>query len=203
MVSIDALPLPGPALDVGNLQSFRCLRKPTAPKRPILVIQRSQAFRAVGTFGRFGCWDARGFDITGVLLAIVAAAPVLQFASLGYILLYAAGRLANGARWRDAFPGLRSAGKIGTFALLAGLSWIPIYILTDLAYSAQLLQPNSVTAPRLAHCCVHCCSRMGDPRWMGGNAWWAMVALSLASSHSIHDNDLASVPLVELCRQIV
>ena len=80
-----------------------------------------------------------------MLLAIVAAIPVLQLASLGYI-LFAAGRLANGERWRTAFPGLRIAGKLGTFAMFAAISWIPIYVLTDLAYSAQLLQPNSVSA---------------------------------------------------------
>ncbi len=87
-------------------------------------------------------WD---FLSLCVLLAVVAAVPVLQLASLGYI-LFAAGRLANGQRWRDALPGLRVAGKLGTFAMLAAISWIPIYVLTDLAYSAQLLQPNSAIA---------------------------------------------------------
>ncbi len=66
-------------------------------------------------------WDVMSLS---VLLAVVAAAPILQFASLGYI-LFAAGRLANGARWRSAFPGLRTAGKLGTFAMLAAISWIP------------------------------------------------------------------------------
>jgi hypothetical protein len=41
---------------------------------------------------------------------------------------------------------LRTAGKLGTFALLAAISWLPIYVLTDLAYSAQLLDPNSLSA---------------------------------------------------------
>lgn len=85
-------------------------------------------------------WDLGSL---AVLLAVVAAAPILQFASLGYI-LFAAGRLANGHAWRSAFPGLRAAGKIGTFAMLAALGWLPIYLLTDLAYSAQLLNPNSI-----------------------------------------------------------
>ncbi len=80
-----------------------------------------------------------------MLLAVIAAAPILQFASLGYI-LFAAGRLANGEPWRKAFPGLRTAGKLGTFAMLAALSWLPVYVVTDLAYSAQLLDPNSFSA---------------------------------------------------------
>ncbi len=89
----------------------------------------------------------RTWDIVSlsVLLAVVAAAPLLQFASLGYI-LFAAGRLANGQSWQSALPGLRTAGKLGTFALLAAISWLPIYVLTDLAYSAQLLDPNSSSA---------------------------------------------------------
>lgn len=80
-----------------------------------------------------------------ILLAVVAAVPVLQFASLGYM-LFAAGRLANGQPWRTALLGLRTAGKLGTFAMLAAITWVPIYVLTDLAYSAQLLDPNSFSA---------------------------------------------------------
>ncbi len=89
----------------------------------------------------------RSWDLVSlsVLLAVVAAAPVIQFASLGYI-LFAAGRLANGQRWRTALPGLRTAGKLGTFTMLAAISWVPIYVITDLAYSAQLLDPNSLSA---------------------------------------------------------
>ena len=87
-------------------------------------------------------WDLASLS---VLLAVVAAAPLLQFATLGYI-LFAAGRLANGQPWRTALPGLRTAGKLGTFAMLAAISWVPIYVLTDLAYSAQLLDPNSSSA---------------------------------------------------------
>ena len=120
------------------------------------------------------CWDLISL---AVLLAVVAAVPIFQVASLGYI-LYAAGRLANGARWRNAFPGLRIAGKIGTFAMLAALSWIPIYVLTDLAYSAQLLQPNSPSARAwrfgaffyAATWVVHVC-------WaaMRGGRWWHFI----------------------------
>ena len=89
----------------------------------------------------------RSWDLVSlsVLLAVVAAAPLIQFASLGYI-LFAAGRLANGQRWRTALPGLRTAGKLGTFTMLAAISWVPIYVITDLAYSAQLLDPNSLSA---------------------------------------------------------
>ncbi len=103
---------------------------------------RSRRWYAWPFWGLGRSWDLLSL---GVLLAVVAAVPLLQFASLGYI-LFAAGRLANGEPWRAAFPGLRVAGKLGTFAMLAAVSWIFVYVLTDLAYSAQLLQPNSASA---------------------------------------------------------
>jgi hypothetical protein len=89
----------------------------------------------------------RSWDLSSLclLIAIVAAVPVIQFASLGY-LLYAAGNLANGKPWRTALPGLRTAGKLGTFALFAAVTWLPVFVMTDLAYSAQLLQPSSAAA---------------------------------------------------------
>jgi len=107
-----------------------------------VAVRRSRRWYAWPFWGLGRCWDLLSL---GVLLAVVAAVPVLQFASLGYI-LFAAGRLANGHPWRSALPGSRIAGKLGTFAMLATISWIPVYVLTDLAYSAQLLQPNSATA---------------------------------------------------------
>lgn len=80
-----------------------------------------------------------------VLLSIVAAVPVLQLASLGYLLM-AGGRLASGQPWRTALPGLRLAGKLGVYGLWAGLLFLPIILIQDLAQSAQILQPNSSTA---------------------------------------------------------
>ncbi len=80
-----------------------------------------------------------------LLLAVVSAIPIVQLASLGYLLNSAAG-LAQGRRWAAAFPGLRLAGRLGTFVLCAALLWLPVWFVTDLAYSAQLLQPNSGVA---------------------------------------------------------
>ncbi|MFO0941947.1 MAG: hypothetical protein U0930_14445 [Pirellulales bacterium] len=80
-----------------------------------------------------------------VLLSIVAAIPVLQLASLGY-LLTAGGRLANGQPWRTCLPGLRVAGKLGVYGLWGSLLFLPVILIQDLAQSAQILQPNSSTA---------------------------------------------------------
>lgn len=87
-------------------------------------------------------WDMASLS---VLLAFVAAIPIVQFASLGY-LLTSASNLAQRKPWATAFPGLRLAGRLGTFALLATLLWLPVWLVTDLSYSAQLLQPGSRSA---------------------------------------------------------
>lgn len=89
----------------------------------------------------------RAWDITCllVLLAVVSAVPILQFASLGYLLL-GARNLAEGKPWRSALPGRRKAGRLGIFVALAFLLWLPVWLVTDLSYTAQLLQPNSRSA---------------------------------------------------------
>jgi hypothetical protein len=90
---------------------------------------------------------ARSLDLFSLLLliAIVAAIPLLQFISLGYLLV-AGSRLAEGRPWSQSLPGLRLAGKLGVFALLTGLLWLPVIIVADLAHSAELLDPGSRTS---------------------------------------------------------
>jgi hypothetical protein len=88
-----------------------------------------------------------GLNITSLILLIslVAAIPLLQFISLGY-LLFAASRLADGMPWRKALPGLQMAGRIGIFIFIAALLYLPVLLLFDLAYSAELLLPGSPTS---------------------------------------------------------
>lgn len=89
----------------------------------------------------------RSWDLASLctLLAIVSAIPVIQFAGLGY-LLTASANLASRKPWASSFPGLRLAGKLGTFFLLTTLTWLPVWLVKDLSYSAQLLQPGSQLA---------------------------------------------------------
>ncbi|MCC7339170.1 MAG: hypothetical protein IT422_29100, partial [Pirellulaceae bacterium] len=77
-----------------------------------------------------------------ILLAVVAAIPIVQLASLGY-LLDSAARLARRQAWSSALPGMRLAGRLGMFALLVFLLRLPVAFVSDLSYSAQLLLPNS------------------------------------------------------------
>lgn len=99
---------------------------------------------------RWPLWAvSRSWELVSLLLilAIVAAVPVLQLASLGY-LLTAAANLARGKAWSKALPGLHLAGRLGSFAVFAAITWLPVWLVTDLAYSAQLLQPDSELAFR-------------------------------------------------------
>ena len=87
---------------------------------------------------------ARSWDVVClcVVLAVVAAIPIVQLASLGY-LLYAAAGLARRQPWSAALPGVRLAGQLGRFALMVFLLRLPVAFVHDLSYSAQLLLPGS------------------------------------------------------------
>ncbi|HBE70766.1 MAG TPA: hypothetical protein DDW52_21690, partial [Planctomycetaceae bacterium] len=89
-----------------------------------------------------GAWQVASLF---VLLACVAAIPVIQLASLGY-LLHSAGLLASGEPFRRCLPGCRLASRIATVLLCTSLCWLPVWFVTDLAYTAQLLQPGSASS---------------------------------------------------------
>jgi hypothetical protein len=80
-----------------------------------------------------------------VALAVLAALPVLQFLSLGY-LLEAGGRVGRTGRLRDGLIGVRLAARLGG---IVGASWLlllPVRLVSDLATSAQIIDPGSATA---------------------------------------------------------
>lgn len=73
-------------------------------------------------------------------LAVLATFPLLQFISLGY-LLEVTGRVARSGRLRDGFIGLRPAARLGSMVLGAWLLLWPIRLISDLWYSARLIDP--------------------------------------------------------------
>jgi hypothetical protein len=77
-----------------------------------------------------------------LLLALVAAIPVINFLALGY-LLEVEGRVARSGRLRDAFPLIDVAPRLGSIAL--GLwAWVfPIRLLANAAADARLIDPDS------------------------------------------------------------
>lgn len=82
-----------------------------------------------------------------LLLAIAATVPIVQWASLGYMLESAA-RIAKGRPWKEVLPGLQLAGRIGKAALGLLLTWLPVWLITQYAYQAELVQPSSYIANR-------------------------------------------------------
>src|SRR5262249_37124641 len=74
-------------------------------------------------------------------LAFLAAIPVAQFLTLGY-LLEAAGRVGRSGRLRDGFPGVRLAARVGSIVLGVWLTLLPLRVLADLRASAELVDPG-------------------------------------------------------------
>lgn len=118
-------------------------------------------------------------------LSILAAVPIVQFLSFGYLLEVSA-RVARTGRLRDGFIGVRKASRIGRTAIGIGLCLLPIWLIGSFARSAELIDPGSPQAKtwRLAlgvatlaaflHI-VAACARDGRFRrfvWpVGGLAW--------------------------------
>jgi hypothetical protein len=98
-------------------------------------------FRSIHALARW-IWNTLSIVM---VLSIAATIPVVQFASLGYMLECSA-RVARGDRLKDCFPGVALAGHMFRCALAMLLTWLPIWLITDWAYSSELIQPSSNAA---------------------------------------------------------
>ena len=78
-------------------------------------------------------------------LSVLAALPIAQFLSLGY-LLEASGRVAKSGRIRDGWIGVRRAGRVGGLVAGAWLSLLPGRVISSLATSAELIDPDGPLA---------------------------------------------------------
>ncbi len=97
---------------------------------------------------RAGCSAAAWlFGLASVLvgLAFLAAVPIVQFLSLGY-LLEASGRIARTGRFRAGFVGFHQAARAGSIVLGTWLLLWPLRFLSDFWYSAQLIAPRGQPA---------------------------------------------------------
>jgi hypothetical protein len=89
-----------------------------------------------------------GFGIASLilLLAVVAAIPIVNFLALGY-LLEVEGRVARSGRLRAAFPLLAQAPRLGAMALGFWLWLLPLRVLAAYTADARLIDASSpVTA---------------------------------------------------------
>lgn len=96
--------------------------------------------------GILSAWEwCFGFVSLLLFLAVLAAIPILQFLSLGY-LLEASGRVARTGRLRDGFIGVRIAARAGGFVLGTWLMLLPLRLVSSLWLSAQLIEPDGRAA---------------------------------------------------------
>ena len=78
-------------------------------------------------------------------LAVLAALPLFQFLSLGY-LLEAGARVARTGKLRNGFIGVRTAARIGSLCLGTWLFFLPVRFVADLAMSAEIIDPGGSVA---------------------------------------------------------
>ncbi len=122
---------------------------PTTSANPASVTQPKKR-SWLSTLLRFPFYlAARSLDVLSLLvfLAVLSAIPIVQFVSLGYLLM-AGSRLAQQRPWRQCLPGHRLAGKLGVFVLIASLLFLPVLFVDDLAETAKVLEPGSPMAAR-------------------------------------------------------
>lgn len=81
-------------------------------------------------------------------LAILAAFPILQFVSLGY-LLEVTGRVVRTGKFTSGFIGIPQAARLGGAVLAIWLLLLPVRYLGDVAFTAGIIDPGSPTSERL------------------------------------------------------
>jgi hypothetical protein len=132
----------------------------------------------------FIAWMIRSlFGIASLILvlAVIAAIPIVNFLALGY-LLEVEGRLARSGKLRDAFPLIDLAPRLGSIALGIWAWIIPLRLLANVAADARLIDPGSpadialhVLVPAVAAILtVHLCLALAR----GGSLWafmWPLV----------------------------
>lgn len=82
-------------------------------------------------------------------LSILAMVPILQLATLGW-LLECEGRIGRTGRWRGSLAGLERAARLGTAVLCGLVLFTPWLVLRSYAQDAALLDPTSPATRGLA-----------------------------------------------------
>jgi hypothetical protein len=135
-------------LDQGGWASPATAEAPT-PATPIVAAapqRRGWVLRTARAVASASDW-VFGATALGLGLALLAATPVAQFLSLGY-LLEAEGRVARSGRLRDGLVGVRRAARVGSMVLGAWLWLLPVRLLAQWARSAALIDPGGPIARR-------------------------------------------------------
>lgn len=142
---------PEPVLDLAAVE----LPPEPEPEPPVVDLATVESPAPVGLARRLlalagAAWT---FVCGGVglvaCLAVLAAVPVLQLCTLGW-LLEAEGRLGRTGRLRGVLPGVTRAARIGSALLGLLVVSIPWLVVRGYAQDARLLEPGSSTARALA-----------------------------------------------------
>jgi len=113
----------------------------TVPRCPHLF---RHPLRAAGWFLRIGF----GIASLILMLAFVAAIPIVNFLALGY-LLEVEGRVGRTGKLRRAFPLLDLAPRLGSIVLGVGLWLLPLRLLAAAVTDARLIDPGGAAAGNL------------------------------------------------------
>ena len=89
-----------------------------------------------------------GLGCIVVGLAVLAAIPVLQVLSFGY-LLEVSGRIVRERRLLAGFIGVRKAARVGFLLLHSWLMFLPLRLVSDVWHDAILIDPQGDAAQRL------------------------------------------------------
>ncbi len=100
-------------------------------------------------FAALSSWFEWLVGLTAVLvgLAVLAAIPIVQFLSLGY-LLECSGRIARTGSVREGLIGIRLAARLGGIVFASWLLLIPVRFAADYAHSASIIDPGGPIAQR-------------------------------------------------------
>jgi hypothetical protein len=139
---LDVLPANDAQIPLEVLPAYPRLRPAPNP----LAVPFRLGVRCVRAVGSVLEW-LFGVAVLMVTLAALAALPVLQFLSLGY-LLEAGGRIARTGRLRDGFIGVCLAARLGGIVVGSWLMLLPSRFVASLAYSAQIIDPDGPMAAR-------------------------------------------------------
>jgi len=92
---------------------------------------------------------AAGFGLLNlmVLLAVVAAIPIVNLYALGYF-LEVEGRIARSGKIRSGFPLIAVAGRLGAIVTGCWLWLIPVRILANLAADAEIIDPAGTASTK-------------------------------------------------------
>lgn len=138
---VTALELSPPAAGAAEITGFMGVSAPQPAARRAGFFRRIAAAVFKGVV-----WLARSlFGVASLilLLAVVAAVPVVNFLALGY-LLEVEGRLARSGKLRDAFPLIDLAPRLGSIALGVWLWVVPLRFLSHAAADARIIDPGSL-----------------------------------------------------------